>query len=170
MFALVDCNNFYASCERVFDPSLRTRPIVVLSNNDGCIVARSQEAKALGLKMGEPYFKVKEVLDRHKVAVFSSNYALYGDMSQRVMKTLQQFSPEVEIYSIDEAFLNLEGFRDLPTLATRIRETVRQWTGLPVSVGIAPTKTLAKLANHTAKKKATTASACSIHRRPGSRC
>ena len=154
MLALVDCNNFYASCERVFDPSLRTRPVVVLSNNDGCIVARSAEAKALGLKMGEPYFKVREVLERHKVAVFSSNYTLYGDMSQRVMKTLQQFSPEVEIYSIDEAFLNLEGFRDLPELARQIRETVRQWTGLPVSVGIAPTKTLAKLANNTAKKKA----------------
>jgi DNA polymerase V len=154
MLALVDCNNFYESCERVFDPSLRTRPVVVLSNNDGCIVARSAEAKALGLKMGEPYFKVRELLERHKVAVFSSNYTLYGDMSQRVMKTLQQFSPEVEIYSIDEAFLNLEGFRDLSELARRIRETVRQWTGIPVSVGIAPTKTLAKLANNTAKKKA----------------
>ncbi|HUS08603.1 MAG TPA: Y-family DNA polymerase [Bryobacteraceae bacterium] len=154
MLALVDCNNFYASCERVFDPSLRTRPVVVLSNNDGCIVARSAEAKALGLKMGEPYFKVRDVLERHKVAVFSSNYALYGDMSQRVMKTLQQFAPEVEIYSIDEAFLNLEGFRDLTDRAARIRETVRQWTGIPVSVGIAPTKTLAKVANHAAKKKA----------------
>jgi DNA polymerase V len=153
MLALVDCNNFYASCERVFDPSLRTRPVVVLSNNDGCIVARSQEAKALGLKMGEPYFKVKELLERHKVAVFSSNYALYGDMSQRVMQVLQQFAPDVEIYSIDEAFLDLQGFRDLPDLARRMRETVRQWTGLPVSVGIAPTKTLAKVANHTAKKK-----------------
>jgi len=154
MLALVDCNNFYASCERVFDPSLRNRPVVVLSNNDGCIVARSQEAKALGLKMGEPYFKVKELLDRHKVAVFSSNYTLYGDMSQRVMTVLQQFAPEVEIYSIDEAFLNLEGFSDLPELARNMRETVRQWTGLPVSVGIAPTKTLAKVANDTAKKKA----------------
>jgi DNA polymerase V len=153
MLALVDCNNFYASCERVFDPSLRTKAVVVLSN-DGCIVARSAEAKALGLQMGEPYFKVRELLERHKVAVFSSNYALYGDMSQRVMKTLQQFSPEVEIYSIDEAFLNLQAFRDLPGLARQIRETVRQWTGLPVSVGIAPTKTLAKVANDTAKKKA----------------
>jgi|SRR5579871_522517 len=152
MLALVDCNNFYASCERVFDPKLKHRPVVVLSNNDGCIVARSQEAKALGLQMGEPYFKVKELLDRHKVAVFSSNYALYGDMSQRVMTVLQQFAPDVEIYSIDEAFLDLDGFRDLPELARTIRETVRQWTGLPVSVGIAPTKTLAKLANDTAKK------------------
>lgn len=154
MLALVDCNNFYASCERVFDPALRNRPVVVLSNNDGCIVARSAEAKALGLKMGDPYFKVKELLERHKVAVFSSNYALYGDMSQRVMKTLQQFAPDVEIYSIDEAFLDLEGFRELPALARNVRQTVRQWTGIPVSVGIAPTKTLAKLANHTAKKKA----------------
>jgi DNA polymerase V len=162
MLALVDCNNFYASCKRVFDPSLRTRPVVVLSNNDGCIVARSAEAKALGLKMGEPYFKVKELLDRHNVAVFSSNYALYGDMSQRVMKTLQQFSPEVEIYSIDEAFLNLEGFRDLPKLANQIRETVKQWTGLPVSVGIAPTKTLAKLANNIAKKKAGYNGVCTL--------
>jgi DNA polymerase V len=154
MLALVDCNNFYASCERVFDPGLRARPVVVLSNNDGCIVARSAEAKAVGLKMGEPYFKVRELLDRHKVAVFSSNYALYGDMSQRVMNTLQQFSPDVEIYSIDEVFLNFAGFRDLPKLACEIRETVRQWTGIPVSVGIAPTKTLAKVANETAKKKA----------------
>jgi len=146
MLALVDCNNFYASCERIFDPTLRNRPVVVLSNNDGCVVARSQEAKALGLKIGEPYFKVRELLESHSVAVFSSNYALYGDMSQRVMTVLQQFSPEVEIYSIDEGFLNLEGFRDLPELAKRIRETVHRWTGLPVSVGIAPTKTLAKVA------------------------
>ena len=154
MFALVDCNNFYASCERVFNPALRTRPVVVLSNNDGCIIARSAEAKALGLKMGDVYYKVREMLERNNVAVYSSNYALYGDLSQRVMQTLEQFSPEVEIYSIDEAFLNLEGFADLPDLAARIRSTVRQWTGIPVSVGIAPTKTLAKLANNTAKKKA----------------
>jgi DNA polymerase V len=153
MLALVDCNNFYASCERVFDPGLRNRAVVVLSNNDGCVVARSAEAKALGLKMGDPYFKVRDVLERNKVAVFSSNYALYGDMSQRVITTLQQFSPDLEIYSIDEAFLNLAGFRDLPLLAGQIREKVRQWTGIPVSVGIAPTKTLAKVANETAKKK-----------------
>jgi DNA polymerase V len=153
VFALVDCNNFYASCERVFNPALRTRPVVVLSNNDGCIIARSAEAKALGLKMGDVYYKVREMLERNKVAVYSSNYALYGDLSQRVMQTLEQFSPEVEIYSIDEAFLNLDGFADLPELAARIRTTVRQWTGIPVSVGIAPTKTLAKLANNTAKKK-----------------
>ena len=154
MFALVDCNNFYASCERVFNPALRNRPVVVLSNNDGCIIARSAEAKALGLKMGDVYYKVREMLERNNVAVYSSNYTLYGDLSQRVMQTLQQFSPDVEIYSIDEAFLNLDGFADLPDLAARIRATVRQWTGIPVSVGIAPTKTLAKLANNTAKKKA----------------
>jgi DNA polymerase V len=154
MRVLVDCNDFYASCERVFDPSLKNRPVGVLSNNDGCIVARSAEAKALGLKMGDPYFKVKDLLDRHKVAVFSSNYALYGDMSQRVMTTLRQFSPEVESYSIEEAFLNLEGFRDLPRLAAAIRETVRQWTGIPVRIGIAPTKSFAIVANNTAKKKA----------------
>lgn len=152
MFALVDCNNFYASCERAFNPKLRGRPIVVLSNNDGCVVARSAEAKALGIDMGGPFFKIKDILDRHKVAVFSSNYTLYGDMSARVMDTLAQFSPDMEIYSIDEAFLGLKGFSDLPARAANIRATVRQWTGIPVSVGIAPTKTLAKLANHTAKK------------------
>ncbi len=155
MFALVDCNNFYASCERVFNPKLRSRPIVVLSNNDGCIIARSSEAKVLGLKMGDPYFKVRDVLERHKVAVYSSNYTLYGDLSQRVMQTLAQFAPEMEIYSIDEAFLNVRGHPsgNFSELAERIRATVRQWTGIPVSVGIAPTKTLAKLANNTAKKK-----------------
>ena len=136
MFALVDCNNFYASCERVFQPRLNGKPVIVLSNNDGCVIARSNEAKQLGIEMGRPYFGIRELVRRHGIAVFSSNYTLYGDMSQRVMKTLQQFSPEVEIYSIDEAFLNLEGFRDLPKLATQIRETVRQWTGLPVSVGM----------------------------------
>lgn len=152
MFALVDCNNFYASCERLFDRKLRDRPIVVLSNNDGCVVARSAEAKALGIEMGGPYFKIKDILAYHNVAVFSSNYTLYGDMSQRVMETLSQFSPDIEIYSIDEAFLSLKGFDSLLALADTIRTTIKQWTGIPVSVGIAPTKTLAKLANHTAKK------------------
>jgi DNA polymerase V len=154
MFALVDCNNFYASCERVFNPTLTRRPIVVLSNNDGCVIARSNEAKALGFKMGDPLFKVRPVIERHNVAVFSSNYTLYGDMSSRVMQTLQQFAPEVEIYSIDEAFLNLAGFDpcQLADLAQRIRRTVKQWTGIPVSVGIGPTKTLAKAANRLAKK------------------
>jgi len=153
MFALVDCNNFYASCERVFNPKLRHQSIVVLSNNDGCIIARSNEAKALGIKMGEPYYLVKAKLKQHGVAVFSSNYTLYGDMSARVMQTLEQFSPEIETYSIDEAFLNLQGFtKDLTLYAAEIRKTVKQWTGIPVSIGIAPTKTLAKMANHLAKK------------------
>src|SRR5476649_2683041 len=125
MFALVDCNNFYASCERAFNPRLRGRPIVVLSNNDGCVIARSAEAKALGIDMGGPYFKIKDTLTRHNVAVFSSNYTLYGDMSARVMETLAQFSPDFEIYSIDEAFLSLDGFNDLPALAEKIRTTVR---------------------------------------------
>jgi DNA polymerase V len=154
MFALVDCNNFYASCERVFNPAITRRPVVVLSNNDGCVIARSNEAKALGLKMGDPYFKVKPLLERHGVAVFSSNYTLYGDMSHRVMRTLERFAPEVEIYSIDEAFLNLAGFPadQLAAHAADIRRTVKQWTGIPVSVGIGPTKTLAKAANFLAKK------------------
>jgi DNA polymerase V len=160
MFALVDCNNFYASCERVFNPKLRGRPVVVLSNNDGCVIARSAEAKALAIDMGAPYFKIKDALARHNVAVFSSNYALYGDMSGRVMDTLAQFSPDMEIYSIDEAFLGLKGVNDLPALAGNIRATVRQWTGIPVSVGIAPTKTLAKLANNAAKKNAAYNGSC----------
>ena len=154
MFALVDCNNFYASCERLFDPRITRRPVIVLSNNDGCVIARSDEAKALGFKMGDPYFRVRPLADRHGVAVFSSNYALYGDMSRRVMLTLEQFAPEVEIYSIDEAFLDLSGFAGerLDGLARDIRRTVARWTGIPVSVGIGPTKTLAKAANHLAKK------------------
>jgi DNA polymerase V len=153
VFALADCNNFYVSCERVFCPSLEGRPVVVLSNNDGCIIARSDEAKALGLQMGDPYHLNKEQLTRHGVAVFSSNYALYGDMSRRVMDTLSTFTPEIELYSIDEAFLNLAGFerRGLTDYARLIRATVRRDTGIPVSIGIGPTKTLAKVANHLAK-------------------
>jgi len=152
--ALVDCNNFYASCERVFNPKLWGVPVVVLSNNDGMIVARSNEAKALGIKMGEPLFKVQGIVKKYGVQVFSSNYVLYGDMSCRVMNCLSQYSPDVEIYSIDEAFLNLKGFesRDLVKYGTDLRNTVKQWTGIPVSIGIAKTKTLAKLANHIAKK------------------
>jgi DNA polymerase V len=153
MFALVDCNNFYASCERVFNPKIIHRPVVVLSNNDGCVIARSNEAKALGFKMGDPYFKVRPLIEKHGVAVFSSNYTLYGDMSSRVMQTLEQFAPELETYSIDEAFLNLAGFppETLADHALTIRRTVKQWTGIPVSVGIGPTKTLAKAANRLAK-------------------
>jgi DNA polymerase V len=154
MFALVDCNNFYASCERVFNPTITHRPAVVLWNNDGCIIARSNEAKALGFKMGDVYFKVRPLIEKHGVAVFSSNYTLYGDMSSRVMQTLEQFAPELEPYSIDEAFLNLAGFpvELLADHAAAIRRTVKQWTGIPVSVGIGPTKTLAKAANQLAKK------------------
>ncbi|TLU82523.1 MAG: Y-family DNA polymerase [Chlorobium sp.] len=154
MFALVDCNNFYASCERVFNPALRNRPVVVLSNNDGCIIARSEEAKALGIKMGTPMFKCRDVLLQQKVAVFSSNYSLYGDMSSRVMTTLAGLAPDIELYSIDEAFLDMSGFGryDLTEYGRLIRRTVHQHTGIPVCVGIAPTKTLAKIANRLAKK------------------
>jgi DNA polymerase V len=151
-FALVDCNSFYASCEKVFAPALATRPVVVLSNNDGCIVALSGEAKALGIPMGKPLFQCQDIIRRHNVAVFSSNYALYGDLSARVMTTLGQFAPSMEIYSIDEAFLDLTGMPDaLTPYARRIRQTVRQWTGIPVSIGIGPTKTLAKIANRLSK-------------------
>lgn len=152
--ALIDCNSFYASCERVFNPKLLGKPIVVLSNNDGCIITRSTEAKALGIKMGEPYFKVKNVIKKNNVKVFSSNYALYGDMSQRVMEILLGFSPDVEIYSIDEAFLSLKGFKnyELLTYCKHIRTTIKQWAGIPVSIGVSSTKTLSKIANHLAKK------------------
>ena len=158
VFALADCNNFYASCERVFQPSLHKRPIVVLSNNDGCIVARSNEAKALGIAMGAPWHQSKALCQKHNVAVFSSNYALYGDMSQRVMDCLSTFTPDLEVYSIDEAFLQLDSFRhlDLASYAGRMRRTVGQWTGIPVSIGIGPTKTLAKVANRVAKKRTKT--------------
>lgn len=153
MFALVDCNNFYASCERVFQPRLEGRPIVVLSNNDGCVIARSNEAKALGIEMGTAYFKIEKDLERMGVAVFSSNYALYGDLSRRVMQVLATFAPAMEVYSIDECFLDLSGMnRDLTTYGLEIARTVGRYTGIPVSVGIAPTKTLAKVANRMAKK------------------
>ena len=155
MFALVDCNNFYVSCERVFRPDLNGRPVVVLSNNDGCIIARSDEAKALGIKMAQPSFEVKHLLKKHEVITFSSNYTLYGDMSQRVMHTLNTFAPNMEIYSIDEAFLDLDGLNitNLASYGEMIRYTVGRNTGMPVSVGIGPTKTLAKVANHIAKKE-----------------
>lgn len=153
MFALVDCNNFYASCERVFQPKLEGQPIVVLSNNDGCVIARSNEAKALGIPMGAPYFKYERMLRAHRVQVFSSNYALYGDLSRRVVQVLARFAPALEIYSIDECFLDLSGLpQDLTTYALEIARTTRQWTGIPVSIGLAPTKTLAKIANRLAKK------------------
>ncbi len=153
MYALVDCNNFYASCERVFQPRLEKLPIVVLSNNDGCVIARSNEAKELGIAMGTPYFEIERSAKRGGIAVFSSNYALYGDMSRRVMQVLTQFAPSREIYSIDECFLDLAGLPfDLTAHALRMARGVRRSTGIPVSIGIAPTKTLAKLANRIAKK------------------
>ncbi len=155
MFALVDCNNFYVSCERVFQPSLEDKPVVVLSNNDGCVVSRSQEAKQLGIGMGVAFFKVKDVAEKNGVIALSSNYTLYADMSHRMMKTLCNFTPEIEVYSIDEAFLNLSGLGDnLTEYGRKIKDTVKQWTGVPVSIGIAETKTLAKIANRIAKRPA----------------
>lgn len=156
VFALADCNNFYVSCERVFNPVLQGNPVVVLSNNDGCVIARSNEAKALGIAMGEPAFKREAWFKKQGVAVYSSNYALYGDMSARVMRTLSRYTPEIEIYSIDEAFLELSGMQplamSLDAYAREMRGIVKQWTGVPISIGIAPTKTLAKIANRLAKK------------------
>jgi DNA polymerase V len=154
MFALVDCNSFYVSCERVFRPDLRNKPVVVLSNNDGCVISRSDEAKKVGVPMGAPAFKFEDFFKENKVHVFSSNYPLYGDMSARVMNTLFDFTPDVEIYSIDEAFLKFSGFEnfDLQRHGEQIRATILKNIGLPVCVGIAPTKTLAKTANHIAKK------------------
>jgi DNA polymerase V len=153
--ALVDCNSFYVSCERLFNPKIRKKPVVVLSNNDGCIVSRSNEAKALGIKMGEPYFKAKDIIVKNNVHVFSSNYSLYGDLSRRVMRTLKRFNSDIEVYSIDEAFIDLSNFPDneVENVAQEIRAMVLQWTGIPTSIGIAKTKTLSKVANHIAKKK-----------------
>jgi DNA polymerase V len=154
MYALVDCNNFYASCERVFNPKVENVAVVVLSNNDGCVIARSNEAKLLGIKMGDPAFMIKDFLTKNNVAVFSTNFTLYGDMSERVMSTLKDFADEIEIYSIDEAFLDMHTF-DQSTIydyGITIRSTVKKWTGIPVSIGIARTKTLAKVANKVAKK------------------
>ena len=153
--ALVDCNSFYVSCEKLFNPKLINKPVVVLSNNDGCIISRSNEAKALGIKMGEPYFKAKDIILKNKVYVFSSNYSLYGDLSRRVMRTLKRFNSELEIYSIDEAFLDLSNFSDneVEDVGKEIRNIVLKWTGIPTSIGIAKTKTLSKIANHIAKKK-----------------
>ncbi len=154
MYALIDCNNFYCSCERVFNPQLRGRPIVVLSNNDGCVIARSEEAKQIGIVMGTPEYMVRDLIKKNNVAVFSSNYTLYGDMSDRVMKLIAPFVPKMELYSIDEAFLDMSelAYADLLALGVTIRRRVTQCTGIPVTIGIAPTKTLAKLANRYAKK------------------
>lgn len=155
MFALIDCNNFYASCERVFRPDLNGKPLVVLSNNDGCVIARSNEAKAIGVPMGAPAFQYEKMFQQHNVQVFSANFALYGDMSNRVMNILSDYTPEMEIYSIDECFLKLKGFERLYNLEAYGREMhqrVKKWTGIPISVGIAPTKALSKIANRIAKK------------------
>lgn len=156
VFALVDCNNFYASCEKLFAPRLKNRPVVVLSNNDGCVVARSAEVKALGIPMGVPWFNIKDDARRHGIVAMSSNYALYADMSNRVVEVLSAFSPNIEVYSIDESFLELSGFGNLPgglaVYGAEMRQRIADWLGLAVCVGIAPTKTLAKLANHCAKK------------------
>ncbi len=155
VFALVDCNNFYASCEKLFRPDLKDTPVVVLSNNDGCVVARSREAKLLGIKMGVPVFQIKSEMLRHGILAFSSNYALYTDLSSRVMRTLEEMAPRVEVYSIDEAFLDLTGIESVLSLVEfgqQVRERIGHWIGITVCVGIAPTKTLAKLANHAAKK------------------
>lgn len=153
-FALADCNNFYVSCERVFNPALEKQPIIILSNNDGCIISRSNEAKALGIPIGAPVFKYRELIRRSQIQCFSSNYALYGDMSQRVMDSLRRLCPDMEVYSIDEAFLKLDHFShyDLNTYLLDIRQKIKQWTGIPISIGLAPSKTLAKVANFYAKR------------------
>ncbi len=152
MYALIDCNNFYASCERLFNPTLNNRPVVVLSNNDGCVIARSNEAKRLGIPMGAPAFEYRYTFERHRVAVFSANFPLYGDISQRVMNILATYSPNWEVYSIDECFLDLSGIEPLREYGLEMRARVNRWVGIPISVGIAPTKTLAKAANRIAKK------------------
>ncbi len=163
VFALIDCNAFYVSCERVFNPKLNNRPVVALSNNDGCVISRSKEAKALGIKMGVPLFKVKDIVEKEKVVVFSSNYTLYADMSRRVMNIISSSSPYTEIYSIDEAFVELSSLPiDYESYAHQLRQTILQHTGIPVSIGIASTKTLAKVANHKAKKDDSLNGVCSL--------
>jgi DNA polymerase V len=161
--ALIDCNNFYVSCERLFQPGLEGKPVVVLSNNDGCVVSRSQEVKDLGLKMAAPWFQLKDLAKRHGIIAFSSNYTLYADLSNRVMRLLSQWSPDQEVYSIDECFLDLTGMADLTQYAQTIRSTIKQCVGIPVCIGIAPSKTLAKLANHVAKKQKHYDSVCDFN-------
>ena len=153
VIALGDCNNFYVSCERLFQPALRGQPVGVLSNNDGCVVARSDELKALGVAMGAPAHTLQSLVRQHGITLLSSNYALYGDMSARVMTVLGQFSPRLEVYSIDEAFLDMSGMTDPVAYAHHVRQTVQHWTGIPLSIGLAPTKTLAKVANKQAKRQ-----------------
>ena len=163
--ALIDCNNFYVSCERVFNPALKRKPVIVLSNNDGCVIARSQEVKDLGIKMGVPWFKVQNLARHHKIIVFSSNYTLYADMSNRVMKIISEFAPNQEVYSIDECFLDLTGFKHLglTDYGQRIRSTINRLVGLPVCVGVGASKTLAKLANHIAKKCSVFDGVCNLN-------
>ena len=155
MYALIDCNNFYVSCERVFNPKLENKPVLVLSNNDGCVIARSNEAKSIGIKMGEPAFKIKDTIYKNNIITFSTNFALYGDMSDRVINTISSFSCDMENYSIDEVFIDLSTFRKdaLLSFCLKIKRQIKQWTGIPVSIGIAKTKTLAKAANHIAKQE-----------------
>ena len=163
VFALIDCNAFYVSCERVFNPKLNNKPVVALSNNDGCIIARSKEAKALGIKMGVPLFKVKDIVERENVIVFSSNYTLYADMSRRVMNIISEFTPSIEVYSIDEAFIELTNMNvDYESYAHHMRKVILQYTGIPVSIGIASTKTLTKVANHIAKDDESLEGVCSL--------
>lgn len=152
MYALIDCNNFFVSCERVFNPALNNRPVVVLSNNDGCVISRSNEAKALGIKMGVPFYQIKDLVKQYNMGVYSTNFTLYGDMSDRIMNTLRNLVSDIEVYSIDEAFLHLHGIEDVASYSRHIVRTVIKNTGVPVSIGVAPTKTLGKVANHFAKK------------------
>ena len=154
MFALIDCNNFYASCQRVFRPDLKNKPIIVLSNNDGCVIARSNEAKTIGIKMGQPFFECKSLIDKHSIEVFSSNFALYGDMSHRVFSLAKEYFPMMEIYSIDEAFFYFEETKnlDLENYGREIVRNIYKCTGIPISIGFAPTKSLAKISNKIAKK------------------
>jgi DNA polymerase V len=163
IFALIDCNAFYVSCERVFNPKLNNKPVVALSNNDGCIIARSKEAKALGIKMGVPLFKVKDIVERENVIVFSSNYTLYADMSRRVMNIISEFAPSIEVYSIDEAFIELTNMNvDYESYVRQMRKVILQYTGIPVSIGVASTKTLTKVANHIAKDDESLEGVCSL--------
>lgn len=166
MFALADCNNFFASCERVFRPDLRNKPIIVLSNNDGCAIARSNEAKALGIQMGDPLFKIRPLVERHRITLFSGNMSLYGDLSRRVRLVLEEFAPSIEVYSIDEAFLDLRGMEriDFDRYAKEIARRCEQYTSIPVSVGIAPTKTLAKIASKLCKQYPKLRGGCYMHR------